>query len=165
MTGNTYKECFDIFLLLTLRGFPLSMILQNDTARRYYADEARNYLKTKLSGRQIGRDGPISWPSRSTDLTPYEYFLKRKLKEIVYRDSPRTIEELKTKIRCAIQAINEDTLQLVFENIKLRLNFVVREQGGPFEHLISKWGAPMRPFNAFTILIQVIQWGERYGSL
>ena len=60
------------------------------------------------------------------------------IKRYSFRDSTRAIDELKTKIRYAIQAINENTLQRVYKNIKMRLNFVVRERIGAFEPLISK---------------------------
>lgn len=65
----------------------------------------------------------------SRDLTSCDYFLLEKLKYIVYHDSTRTTEEL--------QAINEDSLQRVYENMIMRLNFVLGERGGTFEHRVN----------------------------
>ena len=51
-----------------------------------------------------------------------------------YSDFHRRAIAKKSK---ATQAINEDTLQCVYKNMKIRLNFVVRERSGPFEHLVD----------------------------
>ena len=83
------------------------------------------------------RSGPIDWPARSPGLTPCVYFLWGHVKDLAYRDPPRTIFELKSKIRYAIATINEGTLQEVLRNIKIRLGFIVREQGGAFEYLMN----------------------------
>ena len=45
--------------------------------------------------------------------------------------------ELKTEIPSAIQTIYQETLKKVLKNIKTRLNFVVRERGWQFEHLMN----------------------------
>ena len=37
--------------------------------------------------------------------------------------------ELKTKVHQKIQTIDQETLKNVFENMKTRLNFVLRERG------------------------------------
>lgn len=66
--------------------------------------------------------GKISWPSCSPDSTQLDYFLRVKLKRAVYRDSPRTIDELKTKIRYVIQVISEETLRRVYKNTKNHQN-------------------------------------------
>jgi hypothetical protein len=43
---------------------------------------ARNYIETAYTGRWIGKNGPISWPSRSPNLDPLDLFLRGHL-EIV----------------------------------------------------------------------------------
>ena len=83
------------------------------------------------------RGEPTSWPAGSPDLTPCDDYLWRRTKDIFYRDPPPTINELNTKIRETIQVINEDTLTRVFKIMKTRLNFVAREKGGNFEHIMN----------------------------
>ena len=85
----------------------------------------------------MGRSRPISWPARYLDLISCDYYLWGHIKDIVYRDSPQTINELKTKIREAIQFMNEDTLKRVFKNMKTRLNFVIHEKGEHTEHVMN----------------------------
>jgi hypothetical protein len=44
-----------------------------------YSYAARNYLVTAYTGRWVGRQGPVSWPSRSSDLNPLDFLLRCKL--------------------------------------------------------------------------------------
>ena len=60
-------------------------------------------FKTELSQENL-------WPPRSPDLTPADTFLWGLLKGKVYKNTPRTIEQLKDAIRQEIQAVNVDTL-------------------------------------------------------
>ncbi|EZA62612.1 hypothetical protein X777_10243, partial [Ooceraea biroi] len=48
----------------------------------------RNILNESFPDRWIGRGGRISWPARSPDLTPLDFFLWGHLKNEVYRDIP-----------------------------------------------------------------------------
>ena len=57
--------------------------------------ESRNGLKSKREG--------------EADLTPADFFLWGLLKGKVYKNTPRTIEQLKDAIRQEIQAVNVDT--------------------------------------------------------
>ena len=54
------------------------------------------------------------WPPISPDLTPADYFLWGLLKGKVYKNTPRTIEQLKEAMRQEIQAVNVDTLGKLF---------------------------------------------------
>ena len=85
----------------------------------------------------MGRGGPISWPARSLDLSHCDLYFSGHINDVVYRDPPQTIHELKTKIRKAIRIIIEDTLKRVFENMKTSLKFVIREKGGLFKHVMN----------------------------
>ena len=60
-----------------------------------------------------------------------------RIKDIVYRNTSQTINELKTKIREEIRVINEDALKRVFKNMNTRLNFVISEDGGHLELLMN----------------------------
>lgn len=137
VTGQSYKRMLRYYVFPRLRNYPEDMIFQQDGAPPHYAVIVRQYLDQKLPNRWIGRAGPIPWPPRSPDLTPCDYFLWGYLKDFVYRELPTSIEELKNKIRQAIQTIDEDTLKKVYKNMENRLCFVLREGGGHFEHLLN----------------------------
>jgi len=77
-------------------------------------EKLKVFFKTELSQK-------ILWPPRSPDLTSVDVFLWVLLKGKVYKDTPRTIEQLKDAIRQEIQAVNFDTLGKVFQNLEKRI--------------------------------------------
>jgi len=58
----------------------------------------------------------LTWSSRLPDLP--DFFLWGYLKEKVYINKPRTLEELKTNIQEQIALITPETLQKVMENMQ-----------------------------------------------
>uniref|UniRef100_A0A2R5LFM4 Putative transposable element n=1 Tax=Ornithodoros turicata TaxID=34597 RepID=A0A2R5LFM4_9ACAR len=48
---------------------------QHDGAPAHSSSQARAYLDRAFPSRWIGRYGPVSWPARSPDLTPLDFFL------------------------------------------------------------------------------------------
>ena len=74
------------------------------------------------------------WPPRCPDLTPADFFLWSLLKGKVYKNTPRTIEQLKDAIRQEIQAVNLDILGKVFQNLEKRIQVCLDMKGGQFQH-------------------------------
>ncbi|KAL4096725.1 hypothetical protein QTP88_021620 [Uroleucon formosanum] len=72
-------------------------------------------------GRLVSLRENITWPPRSPDLSPCDYFLWGYLKAEVFKHRPRTIEELKKTIREEISMIPLDMLAKVMENFRERL--------------------------------------------
>jgi len=52
----------------------------------------------------------------------------------VYKNTARTIEQLKDAIRQEIQAINVDTLGKVFQNLEKRIQVCLDVKGDQFQH-------------------------------
>jgi len=52
----------------------------------------------------------------------------------VYKNTPRTIEQLKDAIRQEIQIVNVDTLGKVFQNLKKRIQLCLDVKGDQFQH-------------------------------
>jgi len=77
--GNIYNNFLTNNLPELLEDIPLNirqrLIFQQDGAPPHNARCVRRTLNEKFSRRWIGRGGPLSWPARSPDLTPLDYFL------------------------------------------------------------------------------------------
>jgi len=56
------------------------------------------------------------------------------LKGKVYKNTPRTIEQLKDALRQEIQAVNVDTLGKVFRNLEKRIQVCLDVKGDQFQH-------------------------------
>ena len=72
---------------------------------------------------------------------PADFFLWGLLKGKVYKNTPRTVGQLKDAIRQAIQAVNFDTLGKVFQNLKKRIQVYLDVKGDQFQHRL--WAGPV----------------------
>ena len=90
-------------------------------------EKLKVFFKTELSQKTL-------WPPRSPDLTPADFCLWGLLKGKVYKNTPRTIEQLKDAIRQEIQAVNVDTLGKLFQNLEKRIQVCLDVKGEQFQH-------------------------------
>jgi hypothetical protein len=73
--------------------------------------------------RWIGRDGPLAWAPRSSDLTPPDYFLWGYMKDQIYKTPVQSIRVLKERITsAAIHSVTPEMLQNVWREIEVRLD-------------------------------------------
>ncbi|QQP51277.1 Transposable element Tc3 transposase, partial [Caligus rogercresseyi] len=89
----------------------VNMWFHQDGATCHTARETMNMLKDEFGEQLISRNGPVSWPPRSCDLTPLDYFLWGYVKSLVYVDKPNTIEALQDNITRVIRRIQPEMLE------------------------------------------------------
>ena len=77
----------------------------------------------------IGRGGPTSWPPRSPDVTPLDFFLWGYAKTKVFTEEIADIEELKTRITHAVASVTPQMLLNTWKEFEKRL-LKLRENGG-----------------------------------
>jgi hypothetical protein len=102
------------------------------------APAARRYLNRKLPGRWIGTGGPISWPPRSPDLNPLDFYLWGHLKLLVYSSSVDDVETLRNRIVAGFQTIRNmpgiwDSLRVA---MRRRDEACIQAGGGHVEYLL-----------------------------
>jgi hypothetical protein len=90
-------------------------------------------INSFFMGRVISKN---LWPPRSPDLSSADYFLWGILQDKVYKNRPRTIQDLRANITTDINNIDRDTLRCVSENAVKRANMCLQEEGGHFQHLM-----------------------------
>jgi hypothetical protein len=105
------------------------ILFQQDGAPAHYSKEVREYLNLTFPERWIERRGPIDWAPRSPDLTPCDFFLWGYLKQKVFSEPLKDLEDLRNRITYYVNLIDENTLNRVFSNIEKRL-ILVQETGG-----------------------------------
>ncbi|GFV97522.1 transposable element Tcb2 transposase [Trichonephila clavipes] len=93
-------------------------------------------LKDTFGDRLISRFGPVSWPPRSCDLTPLDYFLWGYVKSLVYADKPQTLDHLEDNIRRVITDIRPQMLENVIENWTSRLDYIRASRGSHMPEII-----------------------------
>lgn len=141
LNGENYLEFLQNDLSELLGEVPLAtrqgMWYQNDGCPAHYARNVRQYLNEQFPRRWIGRLGPISWPPRSPDLNPVDFFYWGALKDLVYASSITSIDQLQERINSAAEQINNAgyTRRIKRSFIK-RCRMCIRAEGRHFEHLL-----------------------------
>ena len=118
----------------------INQLTDDELTTGYYQQDGATCHTTNASMRGIKslfQDRIFSkniWAPRSPDLTLAAFFVWGLLKGIVYKNTPRIIEQLKDAIRQEIQAVNVDTLGKVFQNLEKRIQVCLDVKGGQFQH-------------------------------
>ena len=119
-----------------LQEFQSYIVFQQDGAPPHWSICVRHFLNETFPSRWIGRDGPTSWPPRSPDITPLDFFLWGYVKDQVYRTPIHDLQTLKTRIREAIATVTPQMLHNTWREIEFRLD-VLRATNGA--HVETYW--------------------------
>ena len=111
---------------------------QQDGAMAHTARRSMAVLREMFPGRLISLRGDISWPARSPDLTPCDYFLWGYLKAEVFKHRPRTLQVLKDAIRLEVARIPHDMLDRVMRNIRIHLHQCIDNNGHHLQDILFK---------------------------
>ena len=107
------------------------LVFMQDGAPPHWSTNVRKWLNENLPGRWIGRGGPqdcnVTWPPRSPDMTPMDYFLWGFIRSKVYVKNYENISELKGAIISAFQEVSDRMVTLTMDN------FDKRKGNGPSE--------------------------------
>ena len=128
------------FLLPKLRelGNQKEIWFQQDGATAHTAGHSMDILKEMFPSRLVSKRGDVEWPARSPDLSPCDFFLWGYLKDNIYRNRPKTIDELKFAISREIAKIPKDMTQRVMSIFWSRLRQCVGNGGRHLDCVISK---------------------------
>ena len=110
-----------------------------NTGKQVHLKHARRHFERNLVKDVHHRIVPSgnwlkSYRQGEADLTPADFFLWGLLKGKVYKNTPRTIEELNDAIRQEIRAVNVDTLGKVFQNLEKSIQVCLDVKGDQFQH-------------------------------
>jgi hypothetical protein len=125
--------------LLSIKNY-VNQLTGDELTTGYYQQDGTTCHTSNASMREIESSFKTEffkkklWPPRSPDLTPADFFLWGLLKGKVYKNTPRTIEQLKDALRQEIQAVNVDTLGKVFQNLEKRFQVCLDVKGDHFQH-------------------------------
>jgi hypothetical protein len=82
-------ETLPLLLKDLLLQTPLSMWSTRDGCPAHYV-----LVTGQFTGRWIGRGGPVTWPTRSPELTTFDFFLWNSTKDNIYQEQPATGEDI-----------------------------------------------------------------------
>ena len=141
LNGESYLNFLQNNLKELLEDVPLhvirNMYFMHDGAPAHFSHIVRNYLTGWFGNRWIGRGGPVTWPPRSPDLTPLDFYVWGFVKDIVYATEVNTEDELWKRIVDACEQLRfQGAFNRVRESLRRRLQLCLQEQGQQFEHLL-----------------------------
>ncbi|CAF4646489.1 unnamed protein product [Rotaria sp. Silwood1] len=135
MNGERYLEMLESFVWPTISQWNNidELIFMHDGAPAHYTRTVRNWLDNHFPSKWIGRRGPTSWPPRSSDLTPCDFFLWDWAKEEIYKTNPRTFMELEERIRTVLSNVPQEFLKNSINNVEVRLHKCIDNEGAYVE--------------------------------
>ncbi len=132
---QAYKSMLRYYRLNHIAQWPGSPIFQQEGAPAHTSNAAREYLSRKPGSQWISKRGPTNWPARSPDLTSLDFFLWGFVKDKVYAGQIRSLQHLETRITRAVRSVDAETLSKVWENVRARMDCVIRQQGKHIEQM------------------------------
>lgn len=145
LNGDTYLNFLRNELPILLEDVPLDvrqrMWLLHDGCPAHFSRPVREHLNQIFQNRWIGRGGPVSWPARSPDLTPLDFFVWGYMKNLIYVENPQEIQseqDLRNRIEEAAARIRaqQNLLHRLHVSWVRRAELCVETGGGHFEHLL-----------------------------
>ncbi len=103
---------------------------QQDGATPHTATSVQTWLSDKFGEKFIDKK---SWPPRSPDLNPCDFYLWGHLKSKVYNPLPKTLDDLRENIGREIKNIPSEVLKSTFVNLKKRCDLIKSVDGGHIE--------------------------------
>lgn len=139
LNGDNYLEFLQNDLPNILDDIPLNVreniIFQNDGCPAHFRLAVREFLDQTFPNRWIGRNGPILWPARSPDLTPLDFHVWGRMKDLVYEVEIVNREQLIQRINEAAERLRvEIRFAVTTTQIRKRARKCCQNQGGHFEH-------------------------------
>ena len=138
VNGDRYRAMLNEFLVTKIQEEDIGNIcFQQDGATCHTAKATLDILRPVFIDRIISRRVDVVWPSRSSDLTPLEYYLWGAVKDKCYAYKPGTINALNDNIREAIGEIQLHTIDNVLKIWNDRVDYCMASRGSHYLPLLT----------------------------
>ncbi|XP_024883365.1 uncharacterized protein LOC112462061 [Temnothorax curvispinosus] len=117
LTARSFLNFLSNDLTIALEDVPLlsrqHMWIQLNGFSAYSGKQVQQWLNEHYPKRWIGRESPISWPPKSQDLTPLDFYLWSTMKKKVYRTKVKSRDELMQRIINAAEEIKQNRQEIL----------------------------------------------------
>lgn len=137
LNGERYVDILNSTVIDFLEDLPIAERVtcwyQLDGAPAHCTNNVSVVLTDLFENRWLRRLGPWSWPARSPDLTPLDFFLWGVLKTKVYETPVQTIGDLRQRIVLSFQEIRPEEIRKAILSVESRVLKCLEVNGGHFE--------------------------------
>lgn len=143
--AKVYGEILDDYLPKAhKKGLVKDYTFQQDGSTSHTIVYNLNKLKSTYGDRVISKKFPqkcgggMEWPANSPDITPMDFFVWGYTKDKVYKDRPKTLEELETKIERTVCAIPAKSCCSALDSVVTRMRTLCMGDGDHIEKSLNK---------------------------
>lgn len=106
-----------------------------DGAPPHTAHDTIAFLKELFQTRLIALGTNHAWAPHSPDLNPLDFWLWGAAKDVVYKEKPATLRELKVNVTNYIRQVTPEVWGKVGNNFSVRLQACQKREGAHIEHI------------------------------
>ncbi|GBN46861.1 hypothetical protein AVEN_83923-1 [Araneus ventricosus] len=121
-----------------LEEFQPWIMFQQEGAPPYWGSLVRDFVDETFPDRWIGSDGPTTWPPRSPDITPLDFFVWGYIKGRVFATPFADVEELRARIQAAVCTATEDMLKNTWRELEYCVDILRATKGAHVEISLGK---------------------------
>lgn len=141
LNGNRYLDIItnivEEFIDNLPFGRPENLWYQMDGAPAHSTRAVDRKLTMLFEDRWWGNKGPLLWPPRSPDLTPLDFFLWGRIKDVVYQTEPGSKIELVQRINESMISLDPQEIRRATNNAVIRrIELCTNRNGEHIEHLL-----------------------------
>lgn len=140
LNGEKYLEILQTVVEPFLDNLPVARMVeawyQMDGAPAHNTNAVYTKLSTMFGDHWWGNRGPFLWPARSPDLTPLDFYVWGRLKEIVYATPVVDIDDLRQRIIDGFNSLNPFEIRSATQSVSSRILKCLNENGEHIEHLL-----------------------------
>lgn len=141
VNGEAFLDFLENSLFGLMEDLPLGVRrgawYQMDGCPAHYTRNVREWMDQRFPRRWIGRGGTVSWPPRSPDLTPLDFYLWGNVKRLCYDTVVNTREELMERITTAFDQLklNPQEVERATSSVGQRCRNCIQSGGIHIENL------------------------------
>lgn len=139
LSSNKYLEILRTTVSDFLDDLPLNTLVdcwyQLDGAPVHCTNQITEELNQMFEDRWIRRLGPWAWPPRSPDLTPLDFYIWGRIKQLVYQQPITSKEELERKVRETFMSLSANEIHASTQHVITEILECLKVNGGRFKQL------------------------------
>lgn len=140
LNGAKYLEILQNTVETFLENLPLARAVhawyQMDGAPAHNARTIHTKLMSLFDDRWWGNKGPFLWPARSPDLTPLDFYVWGRIKNLVYSSPLRNKDDLRDRIIEAFNSLDPNEIRRATQSVENRIIECLNQNGHHIEHLL-----------------------------